>query len=270
MPKMPSIALVGDRSPQVQSHQRVPALLQALQDYEQLPVDAYWIPTDEIGDLTGFDGVWLLPGSPYASESGAIGAVTQAREHALPFLGSCGGFQHALLEFGRNVCGLAKASHAENSPHAVEDLVVVPLACSLMGQEGLVRVSPGSRAERLLGTSQTFERYYCRYGVNPAYVEILENHGLTFTGRDEEGDVRIAELAGHPFFLASLFQPELAEGPRPHPFIRAFAWAATAHATAASAGLIPASAAFTPAASMFAPPGTAEDEAGAVRTGAWA
>lgn len=257
MPQMPSIALVADRSPQVQAHQRVPSLLQALHDYEQLPVDAYWIPTDEVGDLTGFDGVWLLPGSPYASERGALAAVRQAREHGLPFLGSCGGFQHAMLEFSRNVCGLAEASHAENDPLGEGDAVVVPLACSLVGRQGTVMVSAGSRAERLLGSSQTSERYFCRYGVRPDHVQTLVKHGLSFTGHDEEGDVRIAELPGHPFFLASLFQPELADGPRAHPFIRAFAWAATAHVTVMS---------YAPASDYAA---VVEAEALSVRTGAW-
>ncbi|GIH02431.1 hypothetical protein Rhe02_04980 [Rhizocola hellebori] len=231
MPKLPRLALVGDRSPLVQSHQRIPGVLTALTETEQLPVDAYWIPTTDVGDLTGFDGVWLLPGSPYASETGALSAVTQARENGLPFLGSCGGFQHALLEFARNVCGLSSAQHGENNPEG-DDLIVVPLACSLAGHQGAVQLTAGSIAESLLGRGQTFERYFCRYGVNPAYVQTLTSHGLVFSGHDTEGDVRIAELPTHPFYLAALFQPELADGPRPHPFIRAFATAATTHAMA--------------------------------------
>jgi CTP synthase (UTP-ammonia lyase) len=233
MPKMPRLALVGDRSPQVQSHQRIPDLLTALTETEKLPVDAYWISTSEVGDVTGFDGIWLLPGSPYASESGALSAVAQARTSGVPFLGSCGGFQHALLEFARNVCGLTSAHHAENDPDS-SDLVVVPLACSLVGHQGVVHLTPHTNAEHLLGKGQTFERYFCRYGVNPAYVHTLTENGLVFSGHDADGDVRIAELPGHPFYLAALFQPELADGPRPHPFIRAFAAAATAHAAARS------------------------------------
>ena len=199
--------------------------MQALEDYEQLPVDAYWIPTGEVGDLTGFDGVWLLPGSPYASDRGAAGAVRQAREHGMPFLGSGTGFQHALLEFGRNVCGLADASHLAGDDQP---------ACSPAGHRGTVRVAPGSRAKRLLGASDTVEHHYPRDVVSPGYTDLLVKHGLSFTGHSEQGEVRIAELPGHPFFLATGLQPELADGPRAHPFIRAFAWAATAHATVAS------------------------------------
>lgn len=93
--------------------------------------------------MKGFDAVWVLPGSPYASEAGALAAIRTAREDGIPFLGTCGGFQHALLEYARNVCGLTRAAHAENDPAADSgDLLIAPLACSLVGHEGVVRVTP--------------------------------------------------------------------------------------------------------------------------------
>lgn len=228
----PRLALVGDRSPSVRSHTRVPGLLDALAEHEGLVLDAYWIPTEEAGApaaLDGFDAVWLLPGSPYRSEAGALAAVRTAREQGIPFLGSCAGFQHAVLEFARNVCGIPTAAHAERDPDG-EDLLLVPLTCSLVGHEGLVDVTPGSLAERVLGATRTVERYHCAYGIDARYLERLQFHGLVFSGRDADGEVRIAELPDHPFFLASLFQPELAEGSRPHPSIRALAAAAAVHA----------------------------------------
>lgn len=234
------IALVGDRSPSVQAHARIPALLAALAERDHLIMDAYWIPTEEAA-VAGFDGIWLVPGSPYRSEAGAIAAVRTAREQGIPFLGTCGGFQHAVVEFARNVCGLA-GNHAENLPDAA-DPVIVPLACSLVGHEGAVTVQTDSLAGRVLGAERSVERYHCSYGTNPDYVNVLQDNGLRFTGRDDAGDVRIAELADHPFFLMTLFQPELAgDGTRPHPVIRAFATAAAGHArgpgasTRASAG----------------------------------
>jgi CTP synthase (UTP-ammonia lyase) len=217
----------------VQAHQRIPGILDALREHEQLIVDAYWIPTTETGSLKGFDGIWLLPGSPYASEAGALAAVRDARESGVPFFGTCGGFQHALLEYARNVCGV-DADHAENTPDG-ENFVVIALACSLAGHQGTVHIRPGSRAERILGDTKTFVHYLCSYGVNPAYLGLLTQHGLEFTGHDDNGDVRIAELPEHPFFLATLFQPELHEGPRPHSLIRAFAEAAAENARAKSA-----------------------------------
>ncbi|MFI8192093.1 hypothetical protein ACIF8T_25470 [Streptomyces sp. NPDC085946] len=231
------IALVGDRSAHVRSHTRVPVLLDVLRERDGLELDAYWIPTEDASDaasLAAFDAIWVLPGSPYRSEAGALTAIRTAREGCIPFLGTCAGFQHVLLEYARTVCGLSAARHAENAPDTpAEDAVVVPLACSLVGHEGVIELTAGSRAEQLIGAERSVERYHCDYGANPRHVEALREHGLRFTGADTDGEVRIAELPGHPFFLATLFQPELAgDGSRPHPLVRGFAAAAVAHAAA--------------------------------------
>lgn len=234
-PTAARIALVGDHSPSVRSHQRVPALLGALRERHGVPVDAYWIASpdaEQPGAVSGFDAVWLLPGSPYRSEAGALEAVRTAREHGIPFLGTCGGFQHTLLEYARNVCGLTAARHTENDPDGdADDVLIAPLACSLVGHEGRLRTTPGSLAEQLLGSRETVERFHCAYGPAPALLPRLEERGLRFTGHDPEGAPRVVELPGHPFFLATLFQPELSgDGTVPHPYVRAFAEAAVARA----------------------------------------
>lgn len=229
------IALVGDRSPNVVSHTRVPLLLDALASRDRLVLDAYWIPSQEAaqGAVRGFDAVWAVPGSPYRSEAGVLSAIRTAREEGIPFLGTCGGFQHALLEYARNVCGLTRAAHAENDPDA-DDLLIEPLACSLVGHEGVVTLEPGSLAHSLVGSGRTVERYFCSYGPS-RHLDTLRAHGLRFSGHDEDGLPRVAELPGHPFFLASLFQPELsADGSRPHPIVRALARAAVEHAARAT------------------------------------
>ncbi|MFD9408863.1 hypothetical protein ACFWBN_17845 [Streptomyces sp. NPDC059989] len=234
------IALVGDRSPHVKSHTRIPVLLDALASRDGLVLDAYWIPTADAaaeaaaGTLARFDAVWVLPGSPYASEAGALAAIRVAREEGIPFLGTCGGFQHTLLEYARTVCGLADAAHAENDPGA-DDLLIAPLACSLVGHQGPVRAEPGSLAESSLGAERSMEHYHCNYGPAPRHLPALAAHGLRLSGHDEDGQVRIVELPGHPFFLATLFQPELhGDGTQPHPIVRALAAAAVAHAAAAA------------------------------------
>ncbi|WP_427884815.1 CTP synthase C-terminal region-related (seleno)protein [Kribbella sp. GL6] len=217
------LALVGDRSPHVRSHARVPGLLRQLEERDHLDLDVYWVPTDQPVD--GFDGVWLLPGSPYKSETGAIQAVRTAREQGIPFLGTCGGFQHAMLEYARNVCGATGVQHGESAPDA-DDLLIVPLECSLDGHEGAVQVTPGTRAAELLGVERSTERYHCSYGLDSSRLDLLQDSGMVFSGYDEAGEPRIAELPGHPFYLATLFQPELAgDGTRPHPFVQAFAHA---------------------------------------------
>ncbi|UFQ18800.1 MULTISPECIES: CTP synthase C-terminal region-related (seleno)protein [Streptomyces] len=226
------IALVGDRSPNVTAHRRLPRLLEALADDDRLVLDAYWIGTDDAEEpdaVRGFDAVWVVPGSPYRSEAGALAAIRTAREEGIPFLGTCGGFQHVLLEYARNVCGLTGVAHAEHAPDA-EDLLIEPLACSLVGHEGTVTLAPGSLAESVLGADRSVERYHCSYGPG-RHLDTLRAHGLRFTGADENGEVRVVELPGHPFFLATLFQPELfGDGSRPHPVVRALARAAVRHA----------------------------------------
>jgi CTP synthase (UTP-ammonia lyase) len=257
------VALVGDRSANVRAHVRIPQLFEALRERDGIALDAYWIPTPEAGarDLTGFDAIWVVPGSPYASEAGAVAAVKAAREGGIPFLGTCGGFQHAMLEYARNVCGLPNAQHAENigvstsatsagtasagtasagtalasTASNAAELLITQLACSLVGHEEAVMVVPGTLAASIIGPGRRVERYFCAYGLNAAYLDVLAAAGLRFSGFDDDGQVRIVEIPGHPFFLGTLFQPEqYGDGTRPHPLIQAFAAAAAKRAGLAS------------------------------------
>ena len=231
---MARIALVGDRSANVRAHARIPTVIDALLRRDGIALDAYWIATPDVAacDLGRFDAIWLVPGSPYDSADGAIAAVRTAREQRIPFLGTCGGFQHALLEFARDVCGLPAVENAEVTPEADEHLIV-RLECSLKGHEEAVMIVPGTRAAKMSGPGRRTERYHCDYGLNSAYLERLSQGGLSFSGFDDDGQVRIAELPGHPFFVATLFQPELhGDGSQPHPIIVAMAQAAAEHATA--------------------------------------
>jgi CTP synthase (UTP-ammonia lyase) len=226
------VAFVGDRTGNVRAHARIPAIIDALLARESIALDPYWIATSDAVDcdLTGFDAIWATPGSPYENFGGAIAAIRTAREHGIPFLGTCGGFQHALVEYARNVCGLAGVAHAEVTPDAAEYLIV-PLECSLKGHEEGVMVVPGTLAAKILGPGRRTERYNCSYGLNPEYLEALTGGGLRFSGFDDSGAVRIVELPGHPFFMGTLFQPERQDDRhQPHPVIRAFALAAAERA----------------------------------------
>ena len=227
-----TIALVGNRSQSVRAHTRVPAIVEALRRRDGIVVDPYWIPSEDAEDpsvLEGFDGIWVVPGSPYRSAEGAIVATRFARERGVPFLGTCGGFQHAILMLARDLSGIPDAAHEEYGPEG--ELVVVALECSLAGHEGGIRYEPGSLVGQIMGAERSVERYHCAYGVAPPYIERLEAAGVRFGARDEQGDVRALELPGHPFFLGTLFQPELAgDGLRAHPVVRAFASACVAQA----------------------------------------
>jgi CTP synthase (UTP-ammonia lyase) len=224
MRRIARVALVGERSAAVRAHARYADLFDALWRRAGIAVDAYWTSTAE-PRLDGFDGVWLVPGSPYLSEAGALAAVRTARERDLPFLATCGGFSHALLEYARSVCGMADAAHAETTPDA-DRVLIVPARKALAGYERRVSLRPGSLAERVFGAQATTERHHSGYELDPGYGPLLEEGGLRLSGHDDDGVARIAELPGHRFFLAAAFQPELT--PDPHPVVTAFARAAAA------------------------------------------
>ncbi|HEX8942868.1 MAG TPA: hypothetical protein VF785_06985, partial [Gemmatimonadaceae bacterium] len=130
-----------------------------------------------------------------------------ARERGRPFLGTCGGFQYAILEYARTVLGWTDAAHAEDTPGA-DRLVVTPLECALVEAQGTVRFHPGSRLWNAYGAPEAVEVYRCRYGVNPAVRAALTTGPLRVTAEDLAGEVRGVELEAHPFFVATLFQPE--------------------------------------------------------------
>lgn len=227
------IALVGDYHPKVIAHQAIPKALALAAADLGVGVDYHWLPTESIAagppaQFDRFHAVWCVPASPYQSESGALRAIRACREGHRPFLGTCGGFQHALLEYARNVAGLTHAAHAENDPGAAEP-IIAPLACGLVEATGAVRIEPGSRLAAAYGTTSATETYHCRYGLNPRFRSLLETGPMRVTARDADGDVRAIELDGHPFFVATLFQPErLALTGRAHPLVNALMAAASA------------------------------------------
>jgi CTP synthase (UTP-ammonia lyase) len=114
-----------------------------------------------------------------------------------------------VLEYARAVLGWEDAAHAELEPGAAR-AVVAPLACSLVETTGRVRFAPGSLLARAYATPEETEGYHCRFGLNPVFADALTRGPLRVTAWDEAGDVRAIELTGHPFFVATLFQPERA------------------------------------------------------------
>ena len=129
----------------------------------------------------------------------------------------------------RNVLGFEGADHEETNPGA-ERLAVTALACSLVGQSGSISISPGSRAAGLYGATETTESFYCNFGVDPEYARLLELGGLVVTGVSSDGEVRIVELPEHPFFLATLFIPQVRSTPAgPHPLVAGFVAAGREH-----------------------------------------
>lgn len=220
-----SIALIGDYDPQVTAHQAIPVALALVAEQLDRQVQFEWLATDQIHadtPLNRFDGFWCVPASPYRSEAGALRAIRFAREQQRPFLGTCGGFQHAVLEFSRNVLGWTDAEHGETSPDS-ERAILSPLTCSLVEAIDSIHLLPGSLIAKAYETSEIQEGYRCRFGVNPQFEAELLKHQLQAVGRDSAGELRAIELKDHRFFVATLFQPERAalKGQMP-PLVRAF------------------------------------------------
>ncbi len=218
------IALVGDYDSRVIAHQAIPL---ALQLAGQLQISFDWKHTSNLGPLDGYHGVWCVPASPYENEAAAIEAIRWARETKVPFLGTCGGFQHAVLEFARNVLGLASADHAETAK-SEDCLVISRLSCSLVEVEEPVVAVPGSRLAALYGPGENYFGYHCNFGFNPSFETAFEAAGLHVVARGNNGEARAMELAAHPFFIGTLFQPErLALQEKNSPLVDAFVQAVT-------------------------------------------
>jgi len=234
MPIPARLAIVGDYDATMYTHLAIDEALGHVRELREHALEWSWVATSTLAAnadsrLALIDAILLAPGSPYASLDGALAAVRQARVSGLPFLGVCGGFQHAVLEYARSVAGLSDADHAESHPETSTP-VIAPLACSLVGKSAPVFLDPTCRTASIYGRWRIVERYHCGYGLNPLYRAGIEQAGLHVVGEDDHGDARVVELPGHPFFIATLFQPQLesASG-APAPLVRALVDAAIYH-----------------------------------------
>lgn len=215
----PTIALVGDDRGHP-SHQELNALIPRLS--RELGVTTRWVQTASGEDHGGFDGIWLAPGSPYDDDRAAYAAITVARTRGIPFLGSCGGMQYAVVEFLRNVVG-ERASHAETDGVA-DDNAVARMACSLYGERRLVTPVAGSRfaswvLEPFVGM------HYCKFAPTETAVATLVERGVVVGATAPDAPAEVLEFPDHPFLVTSLFQPHIgaSRGEPIHPLIEAFA-----------------------------------------------
>ena len=207
----------------------------------ETPVEIAWIPSDSLetddlhralGDL---DGILVPGGFGVRGIEGKVQAVRWAREQQVPFLGLCLGLQCAVIEFARNVAGLAGANSTEfdsSTEHPVIDILAGQDLGALGGTMRLgaypCRLSAGSKAAQAYGRELIYERHRHRYEVNPRWRTRLERAGLVASGESPDGTlVEMIELAGHPWFVGSQFHPEFKSRPdRPHPLFHDFIGAA--------------------------------------------
>jgi len=185
-------------------------------------------------DLKNYDAIIVPGGFGSKGVEGKIKAIEVARVNKIPYLGLCYGFQLAIVEFARNVCGLKNAHTTEvdpDTPYPVIDLL--PEQKKLLREHKIgatmrlgghkVLLKKDTIAFELYGKKVIIERFRHRYEVNPGYVSILEKHGFIFSGESEDGIKQLGELSRelHPYFLGSQFHPEFTSRPlKPNPLFR--------------------------------------------------
>jgi CTP synthase (UTP-ammonia lyase) len=229
------IAVLGDRSLDVVTHRELDAALGLFPSW----ADGAWVATDSDVEaaLDAADAVWVVPGTPYRDDDAVYAAIGRAREEGLPLLGTCGGFQYAVVELARSLAGI-DAHHAETDPDA-DALVVAPLACSLIGEQRTVTCVPGTRLAAICGVEPFIGFHWCNYGLAESFEQALGAAGLVVSARAPDAGVEGIELPSHPFFLATLFQPQVGAlaGEPLHPLIAAFLDAAREHRARLAAAL---------------------------------
>ena len=197
-------------------------------------VNVKWIETTDVTDknvsahLRDVDGIIVPGGFGTRGTEGKIACIKYARENDIPYLGLCLGFQMAVIEFARNVCGLKKANSTEIEPDCCEAVIdILPEQKKIEGLGGNMRlggrdveIKADTLAWKLFGEVDTVRmRFRHRYEVDPEYIETLEEGGLVFSGKAPDHPImQILEIESHPFFMGTQAHPCLTSRPlRPQP-----------------------------------------------------
>jgi len=227
---MTRIAILGEYNPNFPPHPATDAAILHSAAKIEARVKGEWISTEAIDleTIGEYSGLWISPGSPYKNLKKTLEAIRYGREQGIPCLGTCGGFQHIVIEYARNILGYSDAQHAEYDPDS-SNLFISSLSCSLAGREMNLRIVPGSKVAEFYGAVDVRESYYCNFGVNPQVIPLLRKGPMQIVGSDSEGEIRVLELPGHPFFVATLYVPQNRSTPEvPHPLVTAFLEASVA------------------------------------------
>ncbi len=219
-----NIGLLGDFDEAVTAHKAIPLALQLAADELEVNIEYQWLHSQdiEIRQLEEYSCLWCVPASPYENTDNVLEAIKFAREQDVPFLGTCGGYQHAALEFARNVLGFSEAGNSEITPDSSMP-VISGLVCKLYDVAADIELSENSVIASAYGALNISEEYFCGYGVNRDYLHLYNNSALNFTGHDVDGDPRALEISANRFYVGTAFQPERSAFNKVvHPLIRAY------------------------------------------------
>jgi len=238
------IGILGDFNADFRSHRATNDALQHAARKLKMEVKSDWIPTPSLVQpaaektLEAFDGLWASPGSPYKSFDGMLKGIEFARRRDWPFLGTCGGFQYAFIEFARNVLNVKDADSAENNSSS-KNIIIYPVACPVPDRNGNapklsgaipeIRLRPGSYLQTYYGKDKEVvtEEFFCNFEINPEFEWTTMEAGFPVVARGPQGEIRAIESPTHRFYLATLFQPQLSSTEKnPHPLVLAFVQAA--------------------------------------------
>ena len=232
------IGIVGKYVSFVDSYKSLNEALTHAGFANDVTVKRCWVEAEDLekGDvdrkLADVDGILVPGGFGTRGTGGMVAAAEYARRTGTPYFGICYGFQWAVTEFARDVCGLRSANSTEVDPET-EHKIIYKLQ-DLLGVEEMggtmrlgaypCRFTPGSRAHRIYGTDEVRERHRHRYEFNKAYEAALAEKGMIISGKTPDGKfVEIAEIPEHPWYVAVQFHPEFRSKPlRPHPLFADF------------------------------------------------
>jgi CTP synthase (UTP-ammonia lyase) len=237
------IGIFGDYDPDSPTLPSIEKSIAHSAEKLKIATEAHWLATDSLlepeieKNLESFDGLWAAPGSPYKSFDGMLRGIEFARRRDWPFLGTCGGFQYALIECARNVLGMKDADSAENNSGS-KNIIITPLGCAIPGGKAHapklsgavpgIRIRPGSYLHSFYKQDNVTEEFFCSYEVNAEFEGAIIDAGFSIAARGGEGEVRAIEFPKNKFFIATLFQPQLSSKPgKPHPIVMEFLLAAS-------------------------------------------
>lgn len=224
-----TIAIIGEYSPQFEPHRKTNEAISHSARLLGIDVVSEWISTSDISEKTisRYSAFWIAPGSPYQNMMATLELIQLCRNEGVPCFGTCGGFQHMVLEFARNHLGISDGQHAEYDPYASR-LIVSRLDCSLVGRELEIALAPNSRISGIYKQTKVIERYYCNFGINPEYVQVLSSGPFRPVGSDEKGEIRVMEISDHPFYIGTLYVPQASTSKEsPHPLVTEFVTSAS-------------------------------------------
>lgn len=212
--------------------------------HHDVGIDIRWIQSETLdqGDtsqLMGVAGIVVPGGFGHRGIEGKVAASRYSRHNRIPYLGLCLGLQCAVIDVAREVLGVPDANSTEFAAFTSSPVIdLMPEQRDVANMGGTMRLGlypckllAGSKAQHAYGEEVVYERHRHRFEVNNEYREVLAEGGLVFSGLSPNGRlVEIIELAGHPWFVASQFHPELRSRPlRPHPLFTGFVAAAVQH-----------------------------------------